>query len=135
MKPISKISPFLLIILLSSCGILSGPDPAEALADQIQVNAQEMRERGIKSKEFGFLPNPKKMKATSSEANPTALLELAYSNDKGGSVLCFNKWYWTTYQNRFVWIPRSMSVSKAPGEAFVIKLTKVKDSVHLTEIR
>jgi len=94
-----------------------------------------MRNRGITSKEFEFLPDPRRMKATSSGESPAALLELVYSEEKGGSVLCFNKWYWTTYQNRFVWVPRSISVTKSPGQAFVIRLEKVGDDIHLLGIR
>ncbi len=115
--------------------MLTGLDPAEALANKIEENAKEMRAKGINSREFEFLPDTNKMKATSSEESPAALLELVYSEDKGGSVLAFNKWYWSTYQNRFVSIQRSMSIAKRPGETFVIKLTKAKDDILLSEIR
>lgn len=132
---IAKTLPFFLTALLSSCGFLTGSDPAEALAYKIESNAKEMRAKGINSQEFEFMPNTNKMKATSSDESPTALLEFVYYEDKGGTVMCFNKWYCTTYQNRFVSITRSTSMAKRPGETFVIRLTKVKDDINLSEIR
>lgn len=121
--------------LSTSCALLVGLDPAESLAEDIEVNAKRLEKSDAKTLEFGFTPDPERLRSSTKEDRVVALEFLTERFEQDGrSVLMFNRWTHTTYHNRFVTVPGELRSQRYLCDEFIIRLRKKGDGIELYEI-
>jgi hypothetical protein len=119
---------------LTSCVVVTGLDPAEKLAEKIETKAQELRKSNATRLAFDFIPSEFKLKRITYQDGEVTLS--VHSNKKitGYSVIDVNRWFRTTYHNRFVLVEGSMRRTKKLGDPFQIVLKKSNDEIKWVAI-
>lgn len=122
---------FLCLLLLAvtpGCDFLT--DAATRAAFEIEAATHEMRRQGLASYEFTHVPKA----SPDGVHGPWELLIQESGKQPGQGALCLGR-YATGYHNRFVRVPRTLSVTKQAGEGCVIVLRRDGDTIELVGLR
>ncbi len=114
---------------------VTGPDPAESLAEAIEVKSIDLKQSKKPALEFDFIPSTTKIKESPSYDGSVTLGVYLKDQDYSHTVIEFAKWYRTTYHNRFVWVGKTMRKKKALGEPFRIVLKNDKGRIEWIDIK
>lgn len=118
----------LLILTTTGCDFLT--DAATRAANEIEAATHEMRRKGLASYEFTHVPKA----SPDGVDGPWELLIQESGKLAGQGALCLGR-YATGYHNRFVRVPRTLSVMKQAGEGCVIELRRNGDAIELVGLR
>jgi hypothetical protein len=116
------------LALLPSCGFLTGPDPAEKLAFALKKKTGELKRSEEPAIEFEFVPDTRKVEKVFG-CNEMVTLEVLDRGDDASLITC-NRWFWTTYHNRFIDVNREFAQSKRLGEPFRVTLRKTDGKIE-----
>ena len=120
---------------LTSCVIVTGLDPAEKLAEEIEVKARILQRSQKATLGFEFIPAENKVKKTPHYDGEVTIIVHLNKKDAGYSVIDVNRWFRTTYHNRFVLVGHSMTRTKGLGEPFHIVLKKSDGKINWVDIK
>lgn len=120
--------------LLTSCVIVTGLDPAEQLAEEIEAKSAELRRTEATTLEFDYIPSEYKVKKAPHYDGYVTLGVHVNKTDRGHSVIDVDSWFRTTYHNRFVWVDYSMKQTKGLGDPFRIVLKKSNGKIQWSAI-
>jgi len=117
---------FLTLLLgLAGCG-----DPATRLADELEHEAKALRRSGETTR--SFIHKPKGLPESANGAYTVKFVTRGhgYLGFYGNALGCS-----TSYHRRFVEVPKDLTISKRQGEPVVVVLTRIGDTVQVTELR
>lgn len=110
-------------LFLQSCGFLTGPDPAEKLAFEIENKASELLDSEESIIKFDYVPSPERKLEKIIGQDEVVTVELKQRPGRS-SLIHVNSWFWTSYHNWFVQVNREFSESKKLGDPFRVTLKK-----------
>lgn len=122
-------------VIQTACTSITGLDPAETLAEAIEDKSLELQQSKKTKLEFDFIPSATKIKKSPSYDGTVILGVFLKNEDHAHTVIEFQRWYRTTYHNRFVWVGRTMEKTKALGDPFRIVLKRSEHGIEWIDIK
>jgi hypothetical protein len=118
----------LLILVTPGCDFLT--DAATRAAYEIRDATYVMRLKGLDTYELTHVPKAE----PEGVRGPWELLIQESGDLPGQGALCLGR-YATSYHNRFVRVPRTLSITRKAGEGCVIVLRRNGDAIEVVGLR
>ena len=121
---------------LASCGFWN-PDPADRLGSAIGREASALKQSEDTTTSFDFVPDAKRASQSPRFTGDIVVRVTpdTSTGDSGHSLIAISEWFWTTYHNRFVRVPKELKATKTEDEPFHIVLQKRGDEIFWTGLR